>query len=102
MFHVFDRNEIHIQAFAEISPAKLMSGDSSSSTFHDVQEFIIPNDQKIRNSEFRKFKKWAVKVSEISKIIKSQNVGSPVYLTSRGFPNLRFLNFRNSEFLIFC
>ena len=30
----FDRNEIHIQAFAEIPPAKLMSGDSSSSTFH--------------------------------------------------------------------
>ena len=31
----FDRNEIHIQAFQEIPPAKLMSGDSSSSTFHD-------------------------------------------------------------------
>ena len=53
----FDRNEIHIQkAFGEIPPAKLMSGDSRSSTFHDFQECIISNDQKPRNSESQKFK----------------------------------------------
>ena len=32
---IFDRKEVHIQAFEEISMAKLMSGDLSSSTFHD-------------------------------------------------------------------
>ena len=61
-----------------------MSGDSSSSTFHRFQEFIIFNYQKSRNSEFQKFKngqlrfpksknqelltskiqKWATNVSE--------------------------------------
>ena len=66
----FDRNEIHIQAFQEIPPAKLIPGDSSSSTFHQIQEFIISNYQKSRNSEFQKFKKWTPKVSKISKISK--------------------------------
>ena len=33
-FMFFGRNEIHIQAFQEIPPAKLIPGDSSSSTFH--------------------------------------------------------------------
>ena len=42
----FDRNEIPIQAFQEIPPAKLMSEDSSSSTFHDFQEIIISDYQK--------------------------------------------------------
>ena len=42
----FYRNEIHIQAFGEIPPAKLMPGDSSSSTFHEIQEFTISNWQK--------------------------------------------------------
>ena len=30
----FDRNELHIQAFAKIPPANLIPGDSSSFTFH--------------------------------------------------------------------
>ena len=55
-FMFFDRNEIHIQAFGEIPPAKWMSGDSSSSTFHHFQEFIIFNYQKFRNSKFQSFK----------------------------------------------
>ena len=46
-----------------------MSGDSSSSTFHHFQEFIISNYQKIRNSEFQKFKKWTLKVSKNSKFL---------------------------------
>ena len=49
----FDRNEIHIQAFQEIPPAKLMSGDSSSSTFHDFQEFLISNYQKNQGTSWR-------------------------------------------------
>ena len=53
-YHVFDRYEIHIQAFVDFIHGKLMSGHSSSSTFHDFQEFIISNYQKIRNSEFQK------------------------------------------------
>ena len=42
-----------------------MSGDSSSSTFHHFQDFIIFNYQKIRNSEFQKFKNWKAEVSKI-------------------------------------
>ena len=88
-FMFFGRNEIHIQAFAIIPPGKLMSGDSSSSTFHHFQEFsiynyqnsgilnfqdaksgfIISNQQKFRLSEFQKFKKWTPKVSKISKFL---------------------------------
>ena len=48
-----------------------MSGHSSSPTFHDFQEFIISNYQKIRNSEFKKFKKWTPDVSDISKLLKN-------------------------------
>ena len=65
----FDRNEIRIQAFVHFINGKLMSGDSSSSTFHHFQEFIISNYQKFRNSEFQKFKKWKAKVSKISKFL---------------------------------
>ena len=46
-----------------------MSGHSSSSTFHDFQEFISSNYQKIRNSKFQKFKNWKAKVSKISKFL---------------------------------
>ena len=69
-FMFFDRYEIHIQAFAKIPPANLMSGDSSSSTFHDFIILSYYNYQKSRNSEFQKFKKWKAKVSKISKILK--------------------------------
>ena len=50
-FMVFDRNEIHIQAFQEIPPAKLMSGDSSSSTFHHFKNssFLISKIPGILN-----------------------------------------------------
>ena len=65
----FDRNYIHIQDFAIIPPAKLMSRDSSSSTFHHFQELINFNYQKTRNSEFQRFKKWKAKVSKISKFL---------------------------------
>ena len=41
----FDRNEIHIQAFVDFIDGKLMSGHSSSSTFHDFQEFIITSSK---------------------------------------------------------
>ena len=55
-FHVFDRYEIHIQAFVDFINGKLMSGHSSSSTFHDFQEFIISNYQNFRSSNLRIFK----------------------------------------------
>ena len=42
-FMFFDRNEIHFQAFQEMPPAKLMSGDSPSSTFQDFQESTVSN-----------------------------------------------------------
>ena len=42
-FMFSDRNEIHIQAFVDFINGKLMSGHSSSSTFHHFQEFIISN-----------------------------------------------------------
>ena len=51
--HIFDRNAIHIQAFVHFINGKLMSGHSSSSTFHDFQEVILSNYQKSRNSEFQ-------------------------------------------------
>ena len=51
----FDRNEIHIQAFVDFINGKLMSGDSSSSTFHDFQEFTISNYQNFRPSNLRIF-----------------------------------------------
>ena len=53
IFHVFDIYEIHIQAFVHFINGKLMSGHSSSSTFHHFQEFIISNYQKNRNCEFK-------------------------------------------------
>ena len=65
----FDRNEIHIPAFVDFINGQLMSGDSSSSTFHHFPEFIIFNYQKFRNSEFQKFKTWTPKVSNISKFL---------------------------------
>ena len=60
---LFDRNEIRIQAFVDFIDGKLMSGHSSSSTFHAFQEFIIFNYQKtgilnfknLKSPEFRKF-----------------------------------------------
>ena len=51
----FDRYEIHIQAFAIIPRAKLMSGDSSSLTFHDFKissfyytKLLQTNQEQIR------------------------------------------------------
>ena len=76
-FYVFDRNEIHIQAFVHFINGKLMSGHSSSSTFHHFQEFITSTYQKNRNPEFQKFKKWTPKVSGISKFSKIAIVRFP-------------------------
>ena len=59
-----------MQAFQEIPAAKLIPGDSSSSTFHHFQEFIIFDYQKFRNSEIQKFKNWKAKVSKISKFLR--------------------------------
>ena len=55
-FMLFDRNEIHIQAFVDFINGQLMSGHSSSSAVHDFQEIFISNYQKFRNSEFQKVK----------------------------------------------
>ena len=64
----FGRNEIHIQAFAKIPPANLMSGDSSSSTFHDFHEFILYNYQKSWILKFKNSNKRNANVSNISKL----------------------------------
>ena len=64
LFMFFDRNEIHIQAFGEIPPGKLIPGDSSSSTFHDSIILSYYNYQNFRTSEFQKFKTWKAKVSK--------------------------------------
>ena len=56
-FMFFNRNEIHIQASVDFINGKLMSGHSSSSTFHDLRIFIISDYQKIKNSKFQNFKK---------------------------------------------
>ena len=65
-FRVFDQNEIHIKAFVHCIHRKLMSGHSSSSTFHDSQELIISNHQNFRFSNlqisnFQKNKKLGTK-----------------------------------------
>ena len=59
---------IHIQAFVDFINGKLMSGDSSSSTFHDFQEFIVSNYQKFRNSKFQSFKVSKIQSFKDSKI----------------------------------
>ena len=50
-FMFFDRNKIHIQAFVDFINGKLMSGHSSSSTFHDfkILSFLIINETGILN-----------------------------------------------------
>ena len=78
----FDRNEIHIQAFGEIPPAKLMSGDSSSSTFHDFQEFIISNYQNFRFSNLRIFNFRNSKSSNFE-IPKSEKSGTQDFQQNR-------------------
>ena len=87
-FHVFDRNEIHIQAFREISTAKLMLGDSSSSTFRDFQisSFLI-----IKNSGILNFKN-SHDVSEISRFLSFR-------FPQKIFP--KFVQGRSLVFLIF-
>ena len=59
---------MHIQASQEIPPAKLMPGDSSSSTFHEFEEFLIFNYQKSAIRNLKKHK-WTPKVSEITKFL---------------------------------
>ena len=90
-FMFFDRNEIHIQAFGEIPPAKLMSGDSSSSTFHDFQEFIICNHQNFRSSnlrifKFRNFKNRKVRYTGLPKISKKWGLRFPKSIFSKDVP----------------
>ena len=60
---------MHIQAFVDFINGKLIPGHSSSSTFHDFQEFIIFNYQQFKIFKFQKFKKWTPKVSKISKFL---------------------------------
>ena len=49
----FDRNEIHIQDVAYLINGKLMSGHSSSSTFHDfkILSFLIVKNQELEMSK---------------------------------------------------
>ena len=77
---LLDRNEIHIQAFVDFINGKLMSGHSSSSTFHD---FIISSYSKINKKKKEKQKQ--------------KNKGSQKNLEVRytGFPE--FLRFSDSQ-----
>ena len=64
-FHVFDRSEIHIQAFVDIINGKLMSGHSSSSTFHDSIISSYYNYPNIRFSNLQISDLQSFKVSKI-------------------------------------
>ena len=65
---VFDRNEIHIQAFGEIPLGKLMSGNFSSSTFHD---FIILSYSNIKKKRrFTKQKILRLDTQDFPKILR--------------------------------
>ena len=55
-FHVFNRTEIHIQACVDFIGGKLISGHSSSSTFHDFQEVVLSNYQKSGDLNFENSK----------------------------------------------
>ena len=48
-FHDFDRNEIHIQASVDFINGKLISGHSSSSTFHDLAIITYSKIKKYKN-----------------------------------------------------
>ena len=61
----FIEDEIYIQTFVDFINGELMSGHSSSSTFHDFQEFIISNYKKPGIQNFKN-SKWTDKVSIIS------------------------------------
>ena len=90
----FGRNEIHIQAFAKIPPANLMSGDSSSSTFHHFIILSYYNYQKFRSSKFQIFKFRNFKSSNFE-ISKSQ---SQVHRTFRKFWDSQILRSQKSIF----
>ena len=68
----FDRNKINIQAFVDFIHGKLVSGHSSSSTFHDFQEFIISNYQKTGILNFKKSKSGHLMFPEFRKFRKFQ------------------------------
>ena len=61
-----------------------MSGHSSSSTFHHFIILSYYNYQKIRNSEIQKFKKWTLKVSQISKFMRFRIIRKIFFHFSQG------------------
>ena len=63
--HVFDRNYIHIQALVDFINGNLMSGHSSSSTFHDFQEFTIFDYQKTGILNFKNSKSGHLRFPEL-------------------------------------
>ena len=76
-----------------------MSGDSSSSTFHHFQEFIISNYQKSRNSEFQNSKNGHFMFFMNSSFLISKNPGILNFKNSRsGFIISNQQKSRNSEF----
>ena len=64
-FHAFDRTEIHNQAFVDFTNGALVSGHSSSSTFHD---FTILSFLTIKISYFQIFKFKIFKVSKFRRL----------------------------------
>ena len=71
-FMFLGRCESHIQAFVNFINGKLSSSHSSSSTFHDSKIYhFIKKENQIKNKY--KIEKWTPEISEISKIVKSQD-----------------------------
>ena len=81
-----------------------MSGDSSSSTFHDFQEFIISNHQKIRNSEFQKLENGKLRFPKIRKFsnLKINTLESLLILLSTHSYYFRLILGLIASFLAFC
>ena len=74
-FHVLWSKLNSYPSFWRNSAGKLMSGDSSSSTFHEFQEFIIFNYQDFKSSNLRIFKFRNFKSSNFE-ISKTENSGT--------------------------
>ena len=85
-FMLFDRSEIHIQAFVDFINGKFMSGHSSSSTFHDFTIFsfykITNEKSQVQNSKkghlrlprFRKFSNFQIIIYEKSIFFKDDSL----------------------------
>ena len=73
-----------------------MSGDASSSTFHDFQELIISNYKEFRNSKFQSFK-----VSKIQRFKDSLDLEKIILFSTHSY-YFRLIHGLIASFLAFC